>query len=51
MLQPEQLLNMNEVLQSIIVYFQAFDGQLPFKRIRIELSYFIVVYIQLFELL
>ena len=51
MLQPKQLLNVHEVLQTIIVDFQAFDWQFALERVGIKLPHLIVINIQFFQLL
>lgn len=51
MLQPKQLLNVHEVLQTIIVDFQAFDWQLALERVGIKLPHLIVINIQFLQLL
>ena len=50
MLQSEQFLDMHEVLQTVIINFQAFNWQFTFKGIWIELSHFVVIYIKFFKL-
>lgn len=42
---------MHEVFQSVIIDLQAFDGQFTLERVRVELSYLIVIDVQLFQLL
>jgi len=42
---------MHEVFQSVIIDLQALDGQFTFERVRVELSYLIVIDVQLFQLL
>jgi hypothetical protein len=42
---------MHEVFQAVIIDLQAFDGQFTLERVRVELSYLIVIDVQLFQLL
>lgn len=51
MLQPQQFLNVHEILQAIVVYLQAFYRQLPLERVRIELTNLIMIHIQFLQLL
>lgn len=41
---------MHEILEAIIIDFQAFDWQFALEWIRIELSHFVVVNVEFFQL-
>jgi hypothetical protein len=51
MLESQEFLDVHEIFESVIIDFQTFNGKFPLEGVGVELTYFVVVDVQLLQLL